>query len=195
MNHWSPALNWIMCEITKPGCPTAERKLWESLAHRPHTSLSSVCAVVIWPYKTALYFSFSILIPSPISHRHVALWPTGHLATASIWGLSIGDPLRNEGSPSDSVLLCLGFDVIVVHWTLTFSLLQSTRGHRYSNSFFEGKSTRTRCKQWMHDSAFCARMTHLTAADIAKIPGPMPTGHIWGQTCGYVQKASIIENL
>lgn len=27
---------------------------------------------------------FSILIPSPISHRHVALWPTGHFATASI---------------------------------------------------------------------------------------------------------------
>ena len=33
-----------------------------------------------------------------------------------------------------------------------------------------------RCKQWMADTAYCERLTYLTADDIRKLPGPMPQG-------------------
>ena len=42
----------------------------------------------------------------------------------------------------------------------------------------QGFFSNYRCKQWMSDSAFCARLTYISPEDVAKLPGTMPEG--WG---------------
>ena len=44
--------------------------------------------------------------------------------------------------------------------------------------------SKCRCKQWMSDSAFCARLTYISPEDVAKLPGAMPEGRGWKHKFG-----------
>lgn len=62
----------------------------------------------------------------------------------------------------------------------TTLLRQGSSGHATLLSlvymFNSGFSAQLRCKQWMADSNFCARVTHFTDRDVAQIVGHQPEG-------------------